>query len=150
MLPPARVHCGGARERRATRERAWLAAALGYAAGRWTAGQSTPRALRVRSQAAADAGLGARDDLQGRTVVVVGLALSGRAAAQLALARGAHVVGVDLNTTAVPLEVSVRAGRGSDDRVGRTHAPSLFHPSISTRATATKSSVRPRRARFKP
>jgi hypothetical protein len=146
-LPPARGHCAGARERRSTRERAWLALARGCAAGRRTAGQSTPRTLRAPSQAAADAGLGASEDLQGRTVVVVGLALSGRAAAQLALARGAHVVGVDLNTTAVPLEVRGEA-LGQSRRAcevargaGRSYTTSLFHPSISTRATPTAASA---------
>lgn len=43
-------------------------------------------------------------DLAGRTVAVVGLGRSGRAAAKLALAKGAQVVGVDGNTSADPLE----------------------------------------------
>jgi phosphoglycerate dehydrogenase-like enzyme len=64
------------------------------------------RVFGVQSRVESSTGhAGAEGDLQGRTVVVVGLALSGRAAAQLALARGAHVVGVDLNMDAVSLEV---------------------------------------------
>ncbi|KAE8688909.1 hypothetical protein F3Y22_tig00110949pilonHSYRG00047 [Hibiscus syriacus] len=38
-----------------------------------------------------------RQDLKGRTVAVVGLGISGKAAARLALARGASVVGIDQN-----------------------------------------------------
>ena len=47
-------------------------------------------------------------DLTGETVVVVGLGASGRAAARLALARGAHVVGVDANAAAQALEADPR------------------------------------------
>jgi UDP-N-acetylmuramoylalanine--D-glutamate ligase len=43
-------------------------------------------------------------DLQARRVLVVGLGRSGRAAAQLARARGARVVGVDLRTGLAPID----------------------------------------------
>lgn len=47
----------------------------------------------------------AKGDLEGETVVVVGLGKSGRAAARLALARGAErVVGMDTNISTSPLE----------------------------------------------
>jgi UDP-N-acetylmuramoylalanine--D-glutamate ligase len=45
-----------------------------------------------------------RVDLQGKRVVVVGLRASGRAAAALAVSRGARVVGVDLRTDIAPLD----------------------------------------------
>ena len=37
------------------------------------------------------------------TIVVLGMAASGRAAATLALAQGAHVIGMDLNRDVAPL-----------------------------------------------
>eukprot|EP00959_Pyramimonas_sp_CCMP1952_P250424 5234085-Pyramimonas_sp.AAC.2 len=45
-------------------------------------------------------------DMEGQTVVVMGLGASGRAAARLAVARGAMVIGVDSNEKATPLELS--------------------------------------------
>ncbi|KAJ7560872.1 hypothetical protein O6H91_03G003600 [Diphasiastrum complanatum] len=54
-----------------------------------------------------------RQDLIGKTVVVVGLGVSGRAAAKLALARGASVIGVDNNAHLLPLEMD--PGFGGQD-----------------------------------
>ncbi|TYI41739.1 hypothetical protein ES332_A01G046200v1 [Gossypium tomentosum] len=45
-----------------------------------------------------------RQDLKGRTVAVVGLGISGKAAARLALARGASVVGIDQDESLSSLE----------------------------------------------
>ncbi|XP_057859194.2 uncharacterized protein LOC131068013 isoform X3 [Cryptomeria japonica] len=45
-----------------------------------------------------------KDDLKGKTVTVLGLGVSGRAATRLALARGATVVAVDSNESMIPLE----------------------------------------------
>jgi UDP-N-acetylmuramoylalanine-D-glutamate ligase len=45
--------------------------------------------------------------MKGQTVVVMGLGASGRAAARLAVARGAKVIGVDMNEKTVPLEVEL-------------------------------------------
>lgn len=45
-----------------------------------------------------------KGDLEGQTITVLGLGASGRAAAQLALARGASVVAVDNNRSLIPLE----------------------------------------------
>ncbi|PIA53652.1 hypothetical protein AQUCO_00900315v1 [Aquilegia coerulea] len=44
------------------------------------------------------------EDLKGQTVAVVGLGVSGRSAAKLALARGASVIAIDKNENLVPLE----------------------------------------------
>lgn len=46
-----------------------------------------------------------KEDLKGQRVCVVGLGASGRAAAKLALARGASVLAVDKNEQLVPLEL---------------------------------------------
>ncbi|XP_042480381.1 UDP-N-acetylmuramoylalanine--D-glutamate ligase-like isoform X3 [Macadamia integrifolia] len=45
-----------------------------------------------------------KQDLKGQTVAVVGLGVSGRAAARLALARGASVLAIDRNENMIPLE----------------------------------------------
>ncbi|KAH7557314.1 hypothetical protein JRO89_XS11G0116800 [Xanthoceras sorbifolium] len=45
-----------------------------------------------------------KQDLQGQSVAVIGLGKSGRAAARLALARGASVVAIDQNQSLPPLE----------------------------------------------
>ncbi|KAF9596003.1 hypothetical protein IFM89_006930 [Coptis chinensis] len=45
-----------------------------------------------------------KQDLKGQTVVVVGLGVSGRSAAKLALTRGASVIAVDKNENLIPLE----------------------------------------------
>lgn len=51
-----------------------------------------------------------KGDLKGQTITVLGLGASGRAAAQLALARGASVVAVDNNRSLIPLEVLNKEG----------------------------------------
>ncbi|KAK3261180.1 hypothetical protein CYMTET_29900 [Cymbomonas tetramitiformis] len=56
-------------------------------------------------------------DLEGQTVLVIGLASSGRAAARLAIARGATVIGVDSNVDALPLEDDPHLAHVKPDRL---------------------------------
>ncbi|KAK9123474.1 hypothetical protein Sjap_013076 [Stephania japonica] len=52
-----------------------------------------------------------KEDLTGQTVAVVGLGISGRAAARLALIRGASVIAIDRNENLVPLEDDLDFGK---------------------------------------
>ena len=72
--------------------------------------------------AASAAPEGQEQDLKGKTVMIVGLGKSGRAAASLARARGADVIGVDRNLECKPLEDEAEGeaeGGDTDDAMGR-------------------------------